>query len=144
MHFSAANCIGNTLLAVNHLTRATLPRENDKRTENYVLESLLKRNSTLYRSPRLLSFVFVKLIRSAIDPTYSSKIIVYGCCLDITRQNAEIRTFSWQDVHPFTQTNPQSPEKNFLGFVFSLGERFVKVKRREERFSLSLLRNLVS
>ena len=32
----------------------------------------LKRNSTLYRSLLLLSFVFVKPIRSTIDPTYTS------------------------------------------------------------------------
>ena len=39
-------------------------------------------NSTLYRSLlQSLQFIFVKPIRSTIDPTYTSRIIVHGCLL---------------------------------------------------------------
>ena len=40
-----------------------------------------KSYSTLYRSLLLLSLVFVKPIRSTLDPTYTSRIIVHGCLL---------------------------------------------------------------
>ena len=43
-----------------------------------------KRNSVLHRSLLLLLFIFLKPIRSIIDPTYTSRIIVHGCCLDFT------------------------------------------------------------
>ena len=39
-------------------------------------------NSMLYRSLlQSLQFIFVKPIRSTIDPTYTSRIIVHGCLL---------------------------------------------------------------
>ena len=57
---------------------------NKKFAINSIMGKIDSVFSTLYRSLLLLSFVFVKPIRSTIDPTYTSRIIVHGFCLDFT------------------------------------------------------------
>ena len=52
-------------------------------------------NSTLYRSLlQSLQFIFVKPIRSTIDPTYTSRIFVHGCLLGHYSSPEPIASFS--------------------------------------------------